>query len=256
MVGRGVGGALGHMASPPSISLRLSHLVSLWSQKSRCGTSPQWCCPSTPESVDQGLPLWVTSPTPQGRKQVGLHALLLVGQRGRAMFPGPGCLHRWNKRACPAWAPTPWGPGPPCLPTQGICLPSWWGSDLTCDPQTINMIPPTHLCLPGFAGVWKGWGWRGLNMGSSCADPRGAGSGLRVSPEMPHGQQSLEPCKQTAVGSLPSGFLPGLVSDPTTPITCAVGKPGGSRCELGPERDSGVHSATQQGQLVCGSTDT
>lgn len=54
---------------------------------------------------------------------------------------------------------------------------------------------------------------------------------------------------QTAVGSLPSGFLPGLVSDPTTPITAVVGKPGGSRCELGPERDSGVYSATQQGQL-------
>ncbi|XDC55404.1 hypothetical protein R6Z07M_006586 [Ovis aries] len=41
-------------------------------EKSRCGTSPQWCCPSTPESVDQGLPLWVTSPTPQGRKQAHL----------------------------------------------------------------------------------------------------------------------------------------------------------------------------------------
>ena len=42
---------------------------------------------------------------PQGRKQVRLHALLLVGQRGRAMFPGPGCLPRWNKE--------PVLPGPP-----------------------------------------------------------------------------------------------------------------------------------------------
>lgn len=106
---------------------------------------------------------------PQGRKQVRLHALLLVGQRGRATFPGPGCLPRWNKGACPTWAPTPWWPALP--PTQGICLPSWWGGDLTCEPQTINMIPPTHLCLSGFAGVWKKWD------GGSCrADPGGPGS--------------------------------------------------------------------------------
>lgn len=60
---------------------------------------------------------------------------------------------------------------PALPPTQGICLPSWWGGDLTCEPQTINVIPPTHLCLSGFAGVWKKWG------GGSChADPGRPGS--------------------------------------------------------------------------------
>ena len=162
--------ALGHTGAPPSIALCLSHRVSLWSQKSRYGTSPQWCCPSP-------LSLWTTacpcgSPHPPAGQEAGEAPCPAFGwPAGQSHVPRPRLPPQMDERACPDLGPHTLVAWPALPPTQGICLPSWWGGDLTCEPQTINVIPPTHLCLSGFAGVWKKWG------GGSChADPGRPGS--------------------------------------------------------------------------------
>lgn len=113
------GGAVGSKENRPRPVPLFSSVFLIGSysgpRTSRYGTSPQWCCPPTPQSGPTlALLGFLTLPQRAGTTK-GSMPCSWGTMQDRAMFLGPSSLQRWTEGASPPQAPSLVAYRPPLL---------------------------------------------------------------------------------------------------------------------------------------------